>query len=94
MRKNAFIIFLILFTAAVAFPGWSCQHARGNRSSKKIERVVKNRHHVQRMARRAHQAWNRHCNAAQPAEVETETEPEITKDTGDKTLDGSATIQK
>jgi len=95
MRKNAFIIFLILFTAAVALPGWSCQHGRSKKKANNVEWVAKNRHHQQRLGGKSARAWRGLSRAAERSNgVEEVTETEIEKDTGDKTLDGSIPIKK
>ena len=95
MKKNAIIIFSIIFLAAVALPGWSCQRSRSENGSKKVEWVVQNRNHRQRLGGKSVHAWRGLSRAAARSNgVETETETDTAKDTGDKTIDESPTIQK
>jgi hypothetical protein len=93
MKRTALIFFIVLFTAAVAMPGWSCNRNRsGHRSRGAVHWVAKDRHQSGRAKAAAiHAFLDRYRGGSQN---QGGGAPDKTKDSGDKTLGGGATVKK
>ena len=93
MKRTALIFFIVLFTAAVAMPSWSCNRSRaGRRSRAAVQWIAKNRHQLGRAKAQAIQAFlDRYRGGSQDQGTDT---PDTTTDTGDKTLGGGDTVNK